>query len=236
MHPPRPMRSALDRARWVVDADGLNILAEWPEGLSLLPPDAVLTPHPGEMARLTGLTTAEVNADRVGTATRWAADWGHTVALKGALTVVAAPDGRTAIVPFANPTLATAGSGDVMSGAVVGFLAQGMAPFEAAAAGAFAHGLAGEIAGARHGRRGATAMDIARCLSEAVERIEGRAVSRTWTWCDPTTATRPKAVAPDPSSLSRSVVLASSSARATSAARRPSSTAKRIRSCVASFR
>jgi NAD(P)H-hydrate epimerase len=130
----------------LVDADGLRLLAQienWPD---LLPKPAVLTPHPGEMAALTGLSKEEIQSDRLGVARKFAAQWGHVVLLKGAFTVVAAPDGKAAIEPFATPALAKAGSGDVLSGLIGGLLAQGAPPFEAAVAGAFIHGRAAEIA------------------------------------------------------------------------------------------
>ena len=110
----------------VLDADGLNALAGlegWWEALSGA---AVLTPHPGEMARLTGRTTAEVEADRVNTALRAAAKWGQVVLLKGAYTLVAAPDGRLSVNPWAVPALATAGSGDVLAGVIVGLCGAGV--------------------------------------------------------------------------------------------------------------
>ena len=97
----------------VVDADGLNILSDIPDWHKLLPPETILTPHPGEMARLTGKTTAEVQADRLRIAQTSAAAWGHVVVLKGAFTVIAAPDGRSVLLPFANPGLASAGTGEI---------------------------------------------------------------------------------------------------------------------------
>ena len=98
------------------------------------------------MARLTGSTTAEVEADRVNTALRAAARWGQVVVLKGAYTLVAAPDGRLSVNPWAVPALATAGSGDVLAGVIVGLLAQGLNAFDAARVGAFLHGACGDLA------------------------------------------------------------------------------------------
>ena len=123
--------------RTVVDADALNILARLPDWPDRLPAQSILTPHPGEMGRLTGMPVDQVNARRIENARRHAAAWGHVVLLKGAHTVIAAPDGRTAVLPFALPTLATVGSGDVLAGAIVAFLAQGLPPFEAAVTGAY---------------------------------------------------------------------------------------------------
>jgi NAD(P)H-hydrate epimerase len=130
----------------VLDADALNILASQPEWWKLVPADAILTPHPGEMARLSGATTSDIQQDRFGVASDAANRWGHVVLLKGAHTIVASPDGRVMVLPFANPALAKAGSGDVLAGVITGLLAQGMEPFEAAGAGAYVHGLAGELA------------------------------------------------------------------------------------------
>ncbi len=132
--------------KMLVDADGLRLLAQienWPD---LLPKPSVLTPHPGEMAALTGLSKEEIQSDRLGAARKFAAQWGHVVLLKGAFTVIAAPGGEAVIEPFATPALAKAGSGDVLSGLIGGLLAQGAPPFEAAVAGAFIHGRAAEIA------------------------------------------------------------------------------------------
>ncbi|MBM4467707.1 MAG: NAD(P)H-hydrate dehydratase, partial [Chloroflexi bacterium] len=126
----------------VVDADGLNALADTPNWWEYLKGPSILTPHPGEMSRLTGLAVREIEADRLGVARQMAEKWNQVVLLKGAYTVIADPGGRVIINPFANPGLATAGSGDVLAGAIVGFLAQGLAPFDAALAGAYVHGLA----------------------------------------------------------------------------------------------
>ncbi|MBC8507939.1 MAG: NAD(P)H-hydrate dehydratase [Anaerolineales bacterium] len=130
----------------VIDADGLKLLARIPDWAAQLPPSSVLTPHPGEMSVLTGLDTSEIQDDRVGAAERYAAEWGHVVVLKGAFTVIAAPDGRTMIVPVASPALARAGSGDVLAGLIVGLRAQGLEAFEAAVAGAWIHAQTGLLA------------------------------------------------------------------------------------------
>ncbi|MDD3827866.1 MAG: NAD(P)H-hydrate dehydratase [Anaerolineae bacterium] len=157
----------------VVDADGLNALAQVPDWWRSLPPGTILTPHPGEMARLVGgdATAAEVQADREGMARRMAGEWGAVVVLKGALTVVAAPDGRAMVQPFANPGLATAGTGDVLAGAIAGLRAQGLEAFEAAVAGAYVHGLAGELARDELGEMGMVAGDLLPRLPLALRRI-----------------------------------------------------------------
>lgn len=131
----------------VCDADALNWLATQPNWSQRLPPNSVLTPHPGEMARLMRCAVEEVQADRIGNAQRAAQAWSHVVVLKGAHTVIAAPDGRVAVLPFANPALAVAGTGDVLAGAIGGLMAQGLPPFEAAVCGGFVHALAAEGSG-----------------------------------------------------------------------------------------
>jgi NAD(P)H-hydrate epimerase len=155
----------------VIDADGLNILSELEDWPRLLPPEAVLTPHPGEMARLMAGSIHDVQEDREGAARSQAAEWRQIVVLKGAHTVVAGPDGRTVIEPFANPGLATAGSGDVLAGTIIALRAQGLQAFEAAAAGAYLHGLAGELARREIGAAGMVAGDLLARLPEAWRRV-----------------------------------------------------------------
>lgn len=156
----------------VVDADGLKLLAQiegWPK---CLPPGAVLTPHPGEMAILTGASKEEVQSNRIGVAQKSAAEWGHVVVLKGAFTVVAAPDGRVTIQPFATAALARAGTGDVLAGAIAGLLAQGLAPYEAAVAGTYLHGLAGVLAARALGTTASVlASDVLEALPEALVEV-----------------------------------------------------------------
>jgi NAD(P)H-hydrate epimerase len=98
------------------------------------------------MAVLTGLSTEEIQADRIGTARKYTQEWGHVVVLKGAFTVIAAPDGAATVIPVASPALARAGTGDVLAGLIVGLLAQGLDPYDAAIAGAWIHAQAGLIA------------------------------------------------------------------------------------------
>ena len=107
---------------------------------------AVLTPHPGEMSLLTGLSKEEIQSNREMTAGRYAKEWGHVVVLKGAFTVIASPDGRMTIIPVATPALARAGTGDVLAGLIVGLCAQGLDAYDAAIAGAFIHAQAGLLA------------------------------------------------------------------------------------------
>ena len=166
----------------VIDADALNALADaqgWESafpvsgttGLRQAP--VVLTPHPGEMARLCHISAADVNADRIGVARRSAQQWGVVVVLKGAYTVIAAPDGRARVNPFATPALATAGTGDVLAGVIASLLAQGLEAFEAATAGAYLHGLAGQMLAEEIGPAGAVAGDLLDRLPLCLRRLSG---------------------------------------------------------------
>ncbi|MBW5447986.1 NAD(P)H-hydrate dehydratase [Cohnella sp. CFH 77786] len=135
----------------VLDADALNMLADAGESFAEWPRrtrPAVLTPHPGEMARLCGLTVREVQRDRIGCARRYAELHGVTIALKGARTVVAGPDGSAYVNTTGNPGMATGGSGDVLAGVIGALLAQGLDAVQAAAAGVYWHGAAGDRAAA----------------------------------------------------------------------------------------
>jgi NAD(P)H-hydrate epimerase len=158
----------------IVDADGLNALAEAAEWWKVLRPGCILTPHPGEMARLMGAQVEDIEADRVGVARRMAQEWQQVIVLKGAYTVIAAPDGRAAINPFANPGLATGGTGDVLAGAIVGLLAQGLEPYAAAAAGAYLHGLAAERVRAQMGDAGMVAGDLLLELPRAIASVKNQ--------------------------------------------------------------
>jgi hydroxyethylthiazole kinase-like uncharacterized protein yjeF len=129
----------------LIDADGINNLAGHLRLLPRVKAPLVLTPHPGEFARLAGLKAGEVNADRVGVSRKFATEKKVVLVLKGASTVVAAPDGRVFVNPTGNSGLAKGGTGDVLSGLVVGLMAQGMSPLDAACAGAFLHGLAADL-------------------------------------------------------------------------------------------
>ncbi len=130
----------------VLDADGLKLMAQIKNWSKLLPDPAILTPHPGEMAGLTEWTVDKIQADRLSTARHFAGEWGHVVVLKGAFTVVAAPDGRTTTIPVATPALARAGTGDVLAGIIVGLRAQGLDAYAAAVAGTWIHAQAGLFA------------------------------------------------------------------------------------------
>jgi NAD(P)H-hydrate epimerase len=127
----------------VVDADGLNLLAQIEGWQKKIPQSSILTPHPGEMSTLTGLSLAEIQDDRQAAAVKFAKEWGHVVVLKGAFTVVASPDGRMTLIPVASPALAHAGTGDVLAGLITGLRAQGLDAFDAAVAGTWIHAQAG---------------------------------------------------------------------------------------------
>jgi hydroxyethylthiazole kinase-like uncharacterized protein yjeF len=144
----------------VLDADALNALADAPRSKSKLGKNRVLTPHPGEMARLTGKTVEAIAADRVGAARKAAKEWGAVVVLKGARTVVAHPDGRCSEDPHEVPALATGGTGDVLSGVIGGLIAQGSDPYAAAVTGVYIHGAAGRRLSQRLGESGLLASDL----------------------------------------------------------------------------
>jgi len=162
-------------APMVIDADGLNALAPWPDGLKgsdELP--IILTPHPGEMARLIGKQNSDVQADRIGIAREFATKHHVIVVLKGSRSLIAAPDGEVYVNPTGNAGMATAGSGDVLTGLIAGLLAQ--APTDALDAtitGVYLHGLAGDIAASKLGMRSLIASDIIAALSEAILQVGG---------------------------------------------------------------
>ncbi|MBL8187830.1 MAG: NAD(P)H-hydrate dehydratase, partial [Acidobacteria bacterium] len=188
-------------APMVIDADGLNALAPWPEelkGSDELP--IILTPHPGEMARLIGKTNADVQADRIGVAREFATKHHVIIVLKGSRSLIAAPDGNVYVNPTGNAGMATAGSGDVLTGLIAGLLAQvskerirdvladanflehhdrwliesySKELLKAVIAGVYLHGLAGDIAAGKLGMRSMIASDIIANLSEAILQVGG---------------------------------------------------------------
>ena len=167
----------LARRPLVIDADGLNALAGATDLLKDAEVMPVLTPHPGEMAALTGLDIAEVNRDRIGVARDAAEAWGSIVVLKGARTVVAFPDGEVYINLTGNSGMATGGMGDVLTGVIAGLIAQGLTSHEAAVAGVYLHGLSGDLVAAR-GAIGLTAGDVAAGLPAAIAHLmAGKAAS-----------------------------------------------------------
>ena len=168
----------------VVDADGLNVLASWPEWWNDFSQEAILTPHPGEMARLTGRSTKDIQTHRVEIAVESAVKWKKTVVLKGAFTVVAYPDGSSRLSPFANPAMATAGTGDVLAGTIAGLLAQGTTAEDAAALGVYLHGMAGGRVSGDIGDAGMLASDLLLELPKAIRdlRLGSESGERRTTW------------------------------------------------------
>ena len=169
----RTLRLLIDGAKTpvVYDADALNILAAKALDMKKLRRDAVLTPHPGEMARLTGRTREDVQADRRGVAAAYAKEHGLIIVLKGAQTIVT--DGeRLFINSTGSHGLARGGTGDVLSGIAAALLAQRMDPFDAAVLAVHAHGLAGDLAQERLGAMGMTAEDVVEALPGAWKRLE----------------------------------------------------------------
>lgn len=156
-----------------VDADGLNLLGtDVAAVVAQAPAPRVLTPHPGEMARLRGSPIKEIQKDRLRHARELAAAAKAVVVLKGARTIIATPDGTAFVNPTANPALGTAGSGDVLSGTIGAFLAQGLDATDAAVAGVFVHGLAAEIATRVLGGSHLTASDLPDAIARACEELQ----------------------------------------------------------------
>lgn len=160
----------------VLDADGLNAVAGQPEVLLERSGETVLTPHPGEMARLAGMTVAEVEADRIGVARAFARRYRVVLLLKGARTVIALPDGQVRINGSGNPGLASGGMGDVLTGLVGGLLAQGLSPEAAATLGAFLHGRTADRLAERLGNAGMTATDLLREIPATRHDLSSRGV------------------------------------------------------------
>src|SRR5215216_2905704 len=157
----------------VIDADGLKFLAQIKDWHTKIPAPAILTPHPGEMAVLTNLTKEYINEGRQQIASQYAKSWGHVVVLKGAFTVVAAPDGRATVIPVASPALARAGTGDVLAGLIVGLRAQGLEAYEAAVAGAWIHAQAGLYAADDLGTTASVlASDVLNSVSDVLSDLE----------------------------------------------------------------
>ena len=157
----------------VLDADALNTLARTPEWWQRLGSRVVLTPHPGEMSRLTGLPVPEIQSDRLKWAQEYAVRWQQTLVLKGAYTVIAAPDGKAKLSPIANAGLASAGTGDVLSGAIAGLMAQGLSPFDASVCGVYLHGMAGELVTEELGDAGMIADDLLPKLPLVIKGLKG---------------------------------------------------------------
>lgn len=155
----------------ILDADALNSISRDISILGNLKVDTVITPHPGEMARLAGITVEEVQNNRIEVAKDFARKWKVTTVLKGSKTVVANPDGTIYINTLGNPGMATAGAGDVLTGIIAALAGQGIKVSNAAVAGVYIHGLAGDIAACEKGVHSLVAGDIINCLPGAFKRI-----------------------------------------------------------------
>lgn len=155
----------------VVDADALTALAGHLDRLRGARAARCLTPHPGEMARMLGVAIADVQRDRIATARQFATAWETPVVLKGATSVIGLPDGTVLLNPTGNPGMASGGTGDVLSGVLGAFLARGLEPAAALAAGVYLHGLAGDVAAERLGQESLVATDVIEALPEAFRRV-----------------------------------------------------------------
>ncbi|MGI6256274.1 MAG: NAD(P)H-hydrate dehydratase [Acutalibacter sp.] len=165
-----PMVFSHCRVPLLADADAINFLSRHPGFLEGLEIPLVLTPHPGEMARLCDDTIPEIQSDRLGAAQQKARETGAVVALKGAATVVAAPDGRCAVNPTGNPGMAKGGSGDVLAGMAGAFLAQGLGCYEAAVLAVYLHGMAGDLCAQRFTQRAMLPTDLPDMLPQVFRR------------------------------------------------------------------
>ena len=155
----------------VIDADALTLISHYPEILKKAKVPIILTPHPGEMSRLTGLSIREIQGDRVGTALEFTRRYGVYLILKGARSVISTPGGQVSINTTGNPGMASGGTGDVLTGVVGGLLAQRLEPADACRLGAFVHGFAGDLVAEEIGEAGLTAGDLADALPEALSAI-----------------------------------------------------------------
>lgn len=153
---------------FVIDADGLNIIAEQPDILKEAAAQIILTPHPGEMARLTGQTAKQVQENRLTCAREFADQYGVILVLKGAKTVIAIPDGPAFICPAGNPGMATGGMGDVLTGIIAGLAARGFTPETAAAAGVHIHALSGDLLAEESSGPGFLASDMLRAIPRVI--------------------------------------------------------------------
>lgn len=156
----------------VLDADGLNALAGHTHIFKKMQAPLIITPHPGEMSRLTGMPVNKIQQDRLAVVEKFSLAWKTVVVLKGVPTLVCSPDGEVYINPTGNPGMASGGSGDVLTGIIAGLLAQGMSPLTASAAGVYLHGMAGDLAAAQKGMMGMLAGDILDVLPQAACSLE----------------------------------------------------------------
>jgi ADP-dependent NAD(P)H-hydrate dehydratase / NAD(P)H-hydrate epimerase len=163
----------------IIDADALNILSQMDNWWGLLPQNTIITPHVGEMARLTNLSTSDINANRWQIASQKAKEWNLIVVLKGAHTLVASPDGEVGVIPFKTDALGTAGTGDVLAGLIAGLHAQGTSAFDSAVVGTYIHALAGIIAIQQVGNsRSVIARDVLNAIGVAFAQVESDSFKR----------------------------------------------------------
>jgi hydroxyethylthiazole kinase-like uncharacterized protein yjeF len=159
------------KTKIVIDADALNALAQTPDWWKKLKRDAILTPHPGEMTRISGLSMKAISQDRLEAARGCAAKWNKTVILKGANSIIASPDGKAKINAAANPGLASAGTGDVLAGTIAALLAQGLSYADAAACGVYLHAAAADHVSDEMGDTGMIASDLLPALPKVIKNI-----------------------------------------------------------------
>ena len=160
----------------VLDADGLNLMSKVANWWERIPCGTLLTPHPGEMSRLTGIKISEIQSNRQYLCKYYAQKWNTTIVLKGANTVISTPSGETWISPWSDPVLAVAGTGDVLSGLIVGFIAQGISVEKSAVLAVYVHGLAGEHFSKTVGGSGMFASDLLRLLPMCIESLKKEAI------------------------------------------------------------
>jgi NAD(P)H-hydrate epimerase len=158
----------------VIDAEGITALSPPGEALREAKSPVILTPHPGEMARLLGISTNEVQENRLEVARKSSIDFGCHVVLKGARTVISTPAGEVFINPTGNPGMASGGMGDILTGMIGGFICQGLNPRDAAIAGTYVHGLAGDVAASKKGERSLIATDLIEAIPTLLRDLTAR--------------------------------------------------------------
>jgi hydroxyethylthiazole kinase-like uncharacterized protein yjeF len=163
----------------VLDADGLNALTKSPELIKNYPAGLIITPHPGELARLINKSVAQIQQDRLNIVRSFAQEWGKVIVLKGGPTVIAAPNGDLFINSTGNPGMATGGAGDVLTGMIAGLLAQKLSPLDAALVGVYLHGLAGDLAAEDLSQMGMIAGDICDSVPAAIKELLGARIGRS---------------------------------------------------------
>ena len=154
----------------VIDADAINCIAQNTDVLKMKKAPAILTPHPGEMARICNMSPKDIQADRIGISSQFAKDHDVILVLKGAQTIVSLADGRSFICPTGNPGMASGGMGDVLTGLIAGFCAQGFSPEDASLAGVFIHGMCADRLANDVGAFGFVASDIIQIIPKTIHQ------------------------------------------------------------------